>query len=108
MLLQLSPCLLLNSREKFRQAPPDLPQIKPGDIEGFFGALLTLYHIRKLISSHGIRPAYEMLEEKLKQGYGFSILSVSSLSLLAHTQILITISYYMWNHHAFYCLLFSS
>ncbi|KAM2027680.1 hypothetical protein ACFX1T_019937 [Malus domestica] len=64
----LSPCLLLNSREKFRQAPPDVSQIKPGDIEGFFGTLLTLYHIRKLISSHGIRPAYEMLEEKLKQG----------------------------------------
>ncbi|XP_021801166.1 DEAD-box ATP-dependent RNA helicase FANCM isoform X4 [Prunus avium] len=64
----LSPCYLLDSREKFRQAPPDLPQIKSGDIEGYFGALLTLYHIRKLISSHGIRPAYEMLEEKLKQG----------------------------------------
>ncbi|KAF3445456.1 hypothetical protein FNV43_RR10632 [Rhamnella rubrinervis] len=65
----LSPCELLNSRDKFRQAPPqNLPQIKYGDVEGYFGVLITLYHIRKLLSSHGIRPAYEMLEEKLKQG----------------------------------------
>ncbi|KAL5559339.1 hypothetical protein UlMin_035550, partial [Ulmus minor] len=65
----LSPVELLNSREKFRQAPPqDVHQIKYGDVEGYFGLLITLYHIRKLLSSHGIRPAHEMLEEKLKQG----------------------------------------
>ncbi|XP_058088420.1 DEAD-box ATP-dependent RNA helicase FANCM isoform X2 [Magnolia sinica] len=65
----LSPCDLLNSRDKFRQAPPlNLPQVKYGEIEGYFGVLITLYHIRKLLSSHGIRPAYEMLEEKLQQG----------------------------------------
>ncbi|KAK6940331.1 Helicase, C-terminal [Dillenia turbinata] len=65
----LSPCDLLNSRDKFRQAPPfDLPQIRYGEVEGYFGVLITLYHIRKLLSSHGIRPAYEMLEEKLKHG----------------------------------------
>jgi len=67
---QLSPCELLNIRDKFRQAPPStLPQAKYGEVEGYFGVLITLYHIRKLLSSHGIRPAYEMLEEKLCQGF---------------------------------------
>ncbi|KAB1210893.1 Fanconi anemia group M protein [Morella rubra] len=66
----LSPCELLNSRDKFRQAPPpNLPQIKYNEVEGYFGVLITLYHIRKLLSSHGIRPSYEMLQEKLQQGY---------------------------------------
>ncbi|XP_050937808.1 DEAD-box ATP-dependent RNA helicase FANCM isoform X2 [Cucumis melo] len=65
----LSPCDLLNSRDKFRQAPPPVhPHIKYHDVEGFFGVLITLYHIRKLLSSHGIRPASEMLEDKLQQG----------------------------------------
>ncbi|XP_010256473.1 PREDICTED: uncharacterized protein LOC104596846 isoform X2 [Nelumbo nucifera] len=65
----LSPCELLNSRDKFRQAPPPaLPHTKYGEVEGYFGVLITLYHIRKLLSSHGIRPAYEMLGEKLQQG----------------------------------------
>ncbi|KAG5233213.1 DEAD-box ATP-dependent RNA helicase FANCM [Salix suchowensis] len=65
----LSPPDLLNSRDKFRRAPPlDLPQNRYGEIEACFGGLITLSHIRKLLSSHGIRPAYEMLEEKLKQG----------------------------------------
>ncbi|PON76983.1 DEAD/DEAH box RNA helicase family protein [Trema orientale] len=65
----LSPCELLNSREKFRLAPPpNLCQIMIRDMESYYGLLLTLYHIRKLLSSHGIRPAYEMLEDKLKLG----------------------------------------
>ncbi|XP_039012224.1 DEAD-box ATP-dependent RNA helicase FANCM-like [Hibiscus syriacus] len=65
----LSPIDLLNSRDKFRQVPPpDLPHIKYGEVEAYFAVLITLYHIRKLLSSHGIRPAYEMLEEKLRQG----------------------------------------
>lgn len=65
----LSPLELLNSREKFRQAPPEsLPQEKCGEVEGYFGVLITLYHIRKLLSSHGIRPAFEMLDEKLREG----------------------------------------
>ncbi|KAK3229964.1 hypothetical protein Dsin_001845 [Dipteronia sinensis] len=65
----LSPIDLLSSREKFRKAPPpDLPHIKFGEVEAYFGALITLYHIRRLLSGHGIRPAFEMLEEKLKQG----------------------------------------
>ncbi|XP_056164138.1 DEAD-box ATP-dependent RNA helicase FANCM isoform X3 [Syzygium oleosum] len=72
----LSPSDLLNSRDKFRQAPPpELPQLKYGEVERFFGALITLYHIRKLLSSHGIRPAYEMLEEKLHQGSFASLMS---------------------------------
>ncbi|XP_065848114.1 DEAD-box ATP-dependent RNA helicase FANCM-like [Euphorbia lathyris] len=64
-----SPSDFLNSRENFRRAPPsELHQSKYGEVEVYFAGLITLYHIRKLLSSHGIRPAYEMLEEKLKQG----------------------------------------
>ncbi|XP_010543518.1 PREDICTED: ATP-dependent DNA helicase mph1 isoform X2 [Tarenaya hassleriana] len=64
-----SPCDLLTARDKFRQAPPTgLPHVNHGDVEACFAALITLYHVRKLLSSHGIRPAYEMLEEKLQQG----------------------------------------
>ncbi|KAF6147897.1 hypothetical protein GIB67_014477 [Kingdonia uniflora] len=66
----LSPCDFLASREKFRQAPPpDLSHITLKDVDGYFGVLISLYHIRKLLSSHGIRPAYDMLEEKLRQGF---------------------------------------
>ncbi|KAH7681035.1 RNA helicase protein [Dioscorea alata] len=65
----LSPCELLNSRDKFRQVPPpNLPQARFGEVEGCFAVLITLYHLRKLLSTHGIRPAYDMLEEKLHQG----------------------------------------
>ncbi|KAI3795155.1 hypothetical protein L1987_37803 [Smallanthus sonchifolius] len=64
-----SPIDFINSRDRFRQFPPqDLAQIKYADVEGSFGVLITLYHIRKLVSAHGIRPAFELLEEKLKQG----------------------------------------
>ncbi|XP_065847940.1 DEAD-box ATP-dependent RNA helicase FANCM isoform X2 [Euphorbia lathyris] len=64
-----SPPDFLNSRENFRRAPPsELHQSKYGEVEVYFAGLITLYHIRKLLSSHGIRPAYEMLEEKLKVG----------------------------------------
>lgn len=68
--LQLSPCELLKLRENFRLAPPPaLHNMKCGEVEGYFGVLITLYYIRKILSSHGIKYAYEMLEEKLKQGY---------------------------------------
>lgn len=67
---QLSPHEVLMERDKFRQAPlSGLPHVNHGDVESCFAALITLYHIRKLLSSHGIRPAYEMLEEKLQEGY---------------------------------------
>lgn len=66
----LSPCVLLEMREKFRQGHmQDLSHINHGDVEGYFGVLITLYYIHKLLSSHGIRPAFEMLERKLKQGF---------------------------------------
>ncbi|KAL1213502.1 DEAD-box ATP-dependent RNA helicase FANCM [Cardamine amara subsp. amara] len=65
----LSPHELLMARDKFRQAPlPGVPHISHGDVESCFSALITLYHIHKLLYSHGIRPAYEMLEEKLQEG----------------------------------------
>ncbi|KAI3951547.1 hypothetical protein MKX01_018663 [Papaver californicum] len=72
----ISPCQLLSSREKFRQAPPqNLPQAKYGELEGYFAVLITLYHVIKLLSSHGIRPAYEMLNEKVQQGSFARLLS---------------------------------
>ncbi|EPS72072.1 hypothetical protein M569_02686, partial [Genlisea aurea] len=65
----LSPCHLLNSRDKFRQEPPiGLHDANYGEIEGYFGVLITLYHIKKLLSSHGIQPAFDMLNEKMKKG----------------------------------------
>ncbi|KAL4183271.1 hypothetical protein AMTRI_Chr11g97350 [Amborella trichopoda] len=64
-----SPYELLNSRDKFRQAPPtSLAHAQFGEVEGYFGVLITIYHILKLLSSHGTRPAFEMLQEKLQQG----------------------------------------
>lgn len=73
IVLQLSPFDLLNSREVFRQKPLcELPHINPGEVEACFAALISLYHVRKLLSSHGIKPAYDMLQEKLQQGYFLS------------------------------------
>ncbi|XP_057793601.1 DEAD-box ATP-dependent RNA helicase FANCM isoform X2 [Salvia miltiorrhiza] len=64
----LSPCDYLKSREMFCEKPPaGFPQSRQGEFLGYFGALLTLHHLRKLLSSHGIRPAFEMIDEKLKQ-----------------------------------------
>ncbi|XP_026455026.1 DEAD-box ATP-dependent RNA helicase FANCM-like [Papaver somniferum] len=72
----LSPHQLLSSREIFRQAPPqNLPQAKYGELEGYFAVLITLYHVIKLLSSHGVRPAYEMLSEKVQQGSSARLLS---------------------------------
>ncbi|CAH9109218.1 unnamed protein product [Cuscuta europaea] len=66
---RFNPCDILDARARFRRDPPkNIPQVKYGDVEGYFGVLLTLYHLRKLLSSHGIRPAFEMLDEKLRQG----------------------------------------
>ncbi|XP_054813100.1 LOW QUALITY PROTEIN: DEAD-box ATP-dependent RNA helicase FANCM-like [Prosopis cineraria] len=77
----LSPCELLEMREKFRQAPPqDLSNI---DVEGHFGVLISLYYIHKLLSSHGIRPAHEMLERKLKQGFFAKYMSKNEVLLTA-------------------------
>ncbi|CAA3017902.1 DEAD-box ATP-dependent RNA helicase FANCM isoform X2 [Olea europaea subsp. europaea] len=88
----LSPCDLLNSRDKFRQEPPpELPQTKFGEIEGCFGVLITLYHVRKLLSSHGIKPAFEMLEDKMKQWSFARVVSnnkfLSKAKLLMHETV---------------------
>nr|GEU83199.1 DEAD-box ATP-dependent RNA helicase FANCM isoform X2 [Tanacetum cinerariifolium] len=65
----LSPLDFLTSREKFRQAPPPgVPISMHNEMEGIYGILISLLHIRRLLSAHGIRPAFEMLEDKLKQG----------------------------------------
>ncbi|XP_059280507.1 DEAD-box ATP-dependent RNA helicase FANCM isoform X1 [Lycium ferocissimum] len=63
----LSPHLILDSRSRFREAPPqNLPQVKFQEIDGLYGVLITLSHILKLLSSHGIKSAFEMLDEKLQ------------------------------------------
>ncbi|GLT75317.1 hypothetical protein SLA2020_470510 [Shorea laevis] len=80
----LTPVDLLNSRDRFRQAPPsELPHVKHGEVEACFGVLITLYHIRKLLSSHGIRPAYEMLEEKLQNGAFLRMMSKNEELMIA-------------------------
>ncbi|XP_028805744.1 DEAD-box ATP-dependent RNA helicase FANCM-like [Neltuma alba] len=80
----LSPCELLEIREKYRQAPPqDLSSVNNGDVEGYFGVLISLYYIHKLLSSHGIRPAHEMLERKLKQGFFAKYVSKNEVLLKA-------------------------
>lgn len=72
----LSPSELLSLRDKFRQAPPPShPYPKGREIEAYFSILITFYHIRKLLSSHGIRPAYEMIQDKLNQGFFLKIVS---------------------------------
>ncbi|KAK9075561.1 hypothetical protein SSX86_003886 [Deinandra increscens subsp. villosa] len=71
-----SPVDFINSRDKFHQFPPhDLAEIRYTDVEGSFAILITLYHIKKLLSAHGIGPAFEMLEEKLKQGHFARLMS---------------------------------
>ncbi|KAL0351339.1 UNVERIFIED_CONTAM: DEAD-box ATP-dependent RNA helicase FANCM [Sesamum calycinum] len=91
----LSPCDLLNSRDKFRQEPPmGLHHTKYGEIEGYFGVLITLYHVRKLLSSHGNRPAFEMLDEKLKQGSFARLMSRNEVLLKAKLLMQQTSSHY--------------
>ncbi|KAK6775748.1 hypothetical protein RDI58_026749 [Solanum bulbocastanum] len=66
----LSPHLILDSRSRFHEAPPqNLPQVKFQEIDGLYGVLITLSHIVKLLSSHGIKSAFEMLEEKLQSKF---------------------------------------
>ncbi|KAL5704225.1 hypothetical protein ACHQM5_022680 [Ranunculus cassubicifolius] len=64
-----SPIDILNGKKNFLAAPPsDVPQMKYGDVGACLNVLVTLYHVRKLLSSHGIPSAYEMLDRKLKEG----------------------------------------
>ncbi|GFP81410.1 fanconi anemia group m protein homolog [Phtheirospermum japonicum] len=89
-----SPPDFLNSRDKFRREPPQgLPQSKFGEIEGYFGVLITLYHVRKLLSSHGISPAFEMLDEKLKQGHFARLMSRNEALLKAKLLMQQTVSH---------------
>nr|GMD66515.1 DEAD-box ATP-dependent RNA helicase FANCM isoform X1 [Ipomoea batatas] len=82
--LAFSPCDILNSRDKFHRDPPrDLPHTKYGEIEGYFAVLLTLYHTRKVLSSHGIKYAFEMANDKLQQGASGRLLSRNETLLKA-------------------------
>lgn len=67
--MQLSPFEFITARDKFREAPPpSLQQNQYREVESFFGIAITLYHIFKLLHSHGVRPALEMLKAKLQEG----------------------------------------
>ncbi|XP_042062897.1 DEAD-box ATP-dependent RNA helicase FANCM [Salvia splendens] len=80
----LSPCDFLRSKETFRKKPPaSVPLSRHGEFMGYFAALVTLHHLRKLLSSHGIRPAFEMLDEKLKKGWFARLLSRNEAILKA-------------------------
>ncbi|KAG0499746.1 hypothetical protein HPP92_004437 [Vanilla planifolia] len=59
---------LLNIKDKFCKSPPDSPPIS-GEVVKRIIDLITFCHIRRLLSIHGIRPAYEMLSKKLNQGW---------------------------------------
>ncbi|KAG0581901.1 hypothetical protein KC19_3G018500 [Ceratodon purpureus] len=66
---RLSPFEFITAREKFRQAPPQsLQQNQYREVESYFSIAITLYHIFKLLHSHGVRPALEMLQAKLQEG----------------------------------------
>ncbi|BFI25467.1 fanconi anemia group M protein [Marchantia polymorpha subsp. ruderalis] len=66
---RLTPFEFIQAREKFRQAPPPaIPQNDYSQVEIYFGLGITLTHIFKLLFTHGMRPAYEMLQQKLQQG----------------------------------------
>lgn len=67
--MQLSPFEFITARDKFRQAPPQsLQQHQYREVESFFSMAITLYHIYKLLHSHGVRPALEMLQTKMQEG----------------------------------------
>ncbi|XP_024357672.1 DEAD-box ATP-dependent RNA helicase FANCM isoform X3 [Physcomitrium patens] len=66
---RLSPFEFITARDKFRQAPPQsLQQHQYREVESFFSMAITLYHIYKLLHSHGVRPALEMLQTKMQEG----------------------------------------
>jgi Fanconi anemia group M protein len=84
--MQISPYELIMARDKFRQAPPDsLHQGQYREVECGFGGAITLCHILKLLHSHGIRPALEMLLTKLHQGHVYDPLLSNGFGAPIHT-----------------------
>jgi Fanconi anemia group M protein len=82
----ISPCELIMAISKFRQAPPDsLHQGQYGEVECGFRGAITLCHILKLLHSHGIRPALEMLLTKLHQGHVYDPLLSNGFGAPIHT-----------------------
>ena len=61
----LTKYMLLQSRDKFRQNPPDnFPRSRSGMIEGDFALCITLTHALELLLQHGIRGFYNFLAGK--------------------------------------------
>ncbi|KAI9552091.1 hypothetical protein GHT06_022428 [Daphnia sinensis] len=61
----LTKYMLLQSRDKFRQNPPDnFPRHRSGMIEGDFALCITLTHALELLLQHGIRGFYNFLAGK--------------------------------------------
>ncbi|KAL3701127.1 hypothetical protein R1sor_019149 [Riccia sorocarpa] len=66
---RVTPYEVIQARDRFRQAPPPaIPENEYQQVEMYFGLAITLAHIFKLLFTHGMRPAYEMLQEKLEKG----------------------------------------
>ncbi|CAL4989159.1 unnamed protein product [Urochloa decumbens] len=64
-----TPFELLKYKEKFKEAPPpNIREVERGEIERSFVALGSLLHMRKLLCSHGIKQAFQFLEQKLDDG----------------------------------------
>ena len=69
----LTKFMVITSREKFRQNPPqNFPQSKRGMTEGDFAICITLTHALELLLQHGIRGFYNFLAGKtdLPEGEG--------------------------------------
>ncbi|XP_047983326.1 DEAD-box ATP-dependent RNA helicase FANCM-like [Salvia hispanica] len=89
----LRPCDILKSRDMFSHKPPaSFPLSRHGEFLDYFGALITLHHLRKLLSTHSIRPAFEMLDEILKQGWFARMLGRNEALLKAKLLMQKTIS----------------
>ncbi|OEL13230.1 Fanconi anemia group M protein [Dichanthelium oligosanthes] len=64
-----TPYELMKYKDKFKEAPPpNICEVERGQIGRSFVALGSLFHMRKLLLSHGIQQARQFLEEKLKNG----------------------------------------
>lgn len=67
----LTKFMVIQSRDKFRQNPPDnFPRQMCGVVEGDFALTITLTHALELLLQHGIRGFYNFLAGKTDAGEG--------------------------------------
>ncbi|RCV37375.1 hypothetical protein SETIT_8G057700v2, partial [Setaria italica] len=64
-----TPFELIKYKDKFKEAPPsNIREKERGEIGRSFVALGSLFHMRKLLWSHGIQQAHQFLEESVNKG----------------------------------------